>query len=272
MSVDLQYDRIDGAAPERAIAFLHGILGRGLNLRSIARKFVEARPHWSAVLVDLRGHGRSPKGTPAPSIEAAARDVLDLASRTKPLLGSIVGHSFGGKVALEAARLGGMATPEHLVLIDSAAGPRTNLRGSGSPLDIIETLESLPSTFASRNSFVDAVIAAGKPRAIAQWLAQSLEPEGDHVRFGLDLGEIRVLLSDYSIRDLWPVVESPPGSSRVHLVIAEKSDSYSPEDRTRAARLSETSERVTVDVLPAGHWVHVDDPDGLLRVLLTRIP
>src|SRR4030095_5380597 len=105
MSVHLAFDQIDGGAPASAIAFLHGILGRGNNLRTIARKFVEARPRWSALLGDLRGHGRSPKGAPARSIEAAARDVLELAYRTRPPLAAVVGHSFGGKIALEAARL-----------------------------------------------------------------------------------------------------------------------------------------------------------------------
>jgi len=65
--VRLAFDRVDGARPESAIAFMHGILGRGINLRTIAKRFVEARPGWTAWLVDLRGHGRSPKGTPKPS-------------------------------------------------------------------------------------------------------------------------------------------------------------------------------------------------------------
>ena len=30
-------------------------------------------------------------------------------------------------------------------------------------------------------------------------------------------------------------------------------------------------DEITVDVLPAGHWVHVDDPDGLLNVLINRL-
>src|SRR5207237_822421 len=50
-SVHLAFDRLDGSRPERAIAFLHGILGRGINLRTIARRFVEARPGWTAWLV-----------------------------------------------------------------------------------------------------------------------------------------------------------------------------------------------------------------------------
>ena len=44
----------EGARPERAILFLHGILGSGGNWRTFARRFVAARPDWAAVLVDLR--------------------------------------------------------------------------------------------------------------------------------------------------------------------------------------------------------------------------
>jgi pimeloyl-ACP methyl ester carboxylesterase len=43
-----------GATPTRAFLFLHGILGQGTNLRTLARRFVEARPMVQAVLVDLR--------------------------------------------------------------------------------------------------------------------------------------------------------------------------------------------------------------------------
>jgi pimeloyl-ACP methyl ester carboxylesterase len=275
MSVELAFDRVDGERPERAIAFLHGILGRGNNLRTIAKRFVEAQPGWTAWLVDLRGHGRSPRGGPAPSLEAAARDIVDLADRSSQPLAAIAGHSFGGKVALEAARIGAVAPLEHIVVIDSFPGPRDPLRDGDSALAVIEAIESLPRTFASRTNFIEAVVATGQSRALAQWLAASLQKEGDkdddHVRFTLDLNEMRALMLDYFRRDLWPVVEHPPGATRVHLVIGDRSESYSPADRARAERIAASSDRVTVDVLPAGHWVHVDDPDGLLRVLLGRI-
>jgi pimeloyl-ACP methyl ester carboxylesterase len=271
MSVELAFERLDGAAPERAIAFLHGILGRGQNLKTIARRFIEARPSWTACLIDLRGHGRSPKSTPGPSLEAAARDVLGLASGIRTPLCAIAGHSFGGKVALEMARLGGIETLEHVVPIDSSPGRRTPNDAAG-PLEIIKTIEALPPTFSSRSAFVDSLVKAGQPRSIAQWLAQSLDQAGNDVRFALDLSEIRALISDYLGRDLWPVVKSPPGIVRIHLIIADRSDSYPPADREQAERIAKTSERVTVDVLPGGHWIHVDNPDGLLRTLLERIP
>jgi pimeloyl-ACP methyl ester carboxylesterase len=271
MSIELAFDRIDGPRSERTIAFLHGILGRGSNLRTIAKRFVEARPHWTAWLVDMRGHGRSTKGTPGPSLEAAARDFVNMSARATPPLHAIVGHSFGGKVALEAARIGAMASLEHVVVIDSFPGTREPLGADDSALAVIEKIKALPGTLASKSDFVDALVAGGITRSVAQWLAQSVEIEGDRVRFVLDLEEIRALLLDYFARDLWPVVESPPGVASVHLVIGDRSDAYSPADRERAARIAASTERVTVDILHAGHWVHVDDPDGMLRILLDRV-
>src|SRR4029450_6159907 len=89
MTIDPAFQSIDGARPERAVAFLHGILGAGKNLRTIATRFVERRPEFAAWLVDLRGPGQSPKGTPRPSLEAAARDVLALAARGSVPLSAI---------------------------------------------------------------------------------------------------------------------------------------------------------------------------------------
>ena len=271
MSVELIFDRVEGARSERAIAFLHGILGRGSNLRTIAGRFVEARPEWTAWLVDLRGHGRSLKGAPGPSLEAAARDVLDLAARAAEPLGAIAGHSFGGKVALEAARIGTIESLEHVVVIDSVPGSLDPRRSGDSALAVVDTLESMPRTFASKSQFIEALVATGKTRALAQWLAQSVEKEDDHVRFILDLEEIRALIVDYLVRDLWPVVEHPPGAAKVHLIIADGSDAYSPADQERAARIAASSERITVDIVPGGHWVHVDNPEGLLRTLLAHV-
>jgi pimeloyl-ACP methyl ester carboxylesterase len=271
MSIELAFDRLDGARGERTIAFLHGILGRGNNLRTIAKRFIQVRPEWTALLVDLRGHGRSPKGTAHPSLEAAAQDIVQLGMRAVPPLGAIVGHSFGGKVALEAARAGVMPSLNHVVVIDSSPSVREPLSGGDSALTIIETIESLPRTFPSNSDFVKALTHAGHKRDAAYWLAQSVEREGDHVRFTLDLEEVRALSLDYYACDLWPVVESPPGKLCIHLVIADRSSEYSPSDRERAAQIAAAKAQVSVDTLPAGHLVHVDAADGLLRTLIDRL-
>ena len=268
MSVDLIFEPLDGAMPVRTVAFLHGILGRGMNLRAIAKRLVEVRPAWQALLVDLRGHGRSPKGTASPSLEAAARDVAALADKTDLPLAAIVGHSFGGKVALEAARIGPLSSLEQVVVIDSVPGPTAPLRDGDSALGVVETLEALPSVFASKPDFIRALMTAGQSRPVAEWLATSLERQDGQFRFILDLNEIRALVLDYFERDLWPVVENPPGTANVHLIIAEQSDTYSSADRERAMRIAASTNRVTADIISGGHWLHVDNPGGLLDSLL----
>jgi pimeloyl-ACP methyl ester carboxylesterase len=35
--------------------------------------------------------------------------------------------------------------------------------------------------------------------------------------------------------------------------------------------LAASNDQVTVDVLPGGHWLHVDNPEGLLARLLERV-
>jgi pimeloyl-ACP methyl ester carboxylesterase len=271
MTVELAFQAIDGERPTRAIAFLHGILGSGKNLKSIATQFVQQKPEWTAWLVDLRGHGQSPKGTAEPSLEAAARDVVALGTRGGLPLGAIVGHSLGGKIALEVARIGEIASLRDIVTLDSVPSAREPIMGGDSPLEIMKIIEALPSPIAAISSFVTELERAGLTRELAQWLAGSLRREGDSVRFALDLAELRALLRDYFARDLWSVVENPPGQTRVHLVIGERSGSYSAADRQRALQIAASNDRVTVDMLPAGHWVHVDDPDGVVRTLLRHI-
>lgn len=266
-TLELGFDRIAGAHAERTIVFLHGILGSGPNLRTVAKRFVEASPTWAAWLVDLRGHGRSPKGSPGASITAVAEDVLALvASAPRPI--AVVGHSFGGKAALEMLHLDGSLA--RVVTLDSNPGTREPLRGGDSALAVLDTVESLPATFASKRDFTSA-IESRHGRMLAQWLAMSTVEEGGRVRFALDLAEIRALLDSYFRTDLWSVVESPPGGASVHLVIGGRSGSFSPLDRERASAIATREPRVTVDVLPTDHWVHTEDPDGVQRVLVERL-
>ena len=272
-AMQLSLDRIEAPGATRSLVLIHGILGSGANLRTLGRRFVEAAPGWSAVLVDLPAHGRS-ADTHAGSLEGSARIVLDALSRELVPRGAVLGHSFGGKVALEMLRQAGrMSAVAHTVVVDSTPGRReAPYRGAATTVGVIDMLDRLQPTFASRAAFIDAVVAEGQPRSLAEWLAMSLEREPTQVRFGLDLGEIRRLLESYFATDLWPVVEEPPGDAEVHLVVGDRSTSFDAADRERAAGLSAAPRaRVTVDVLPAGHWVHVDDPEGLLRVLLSRV-
>ena len=64
----------------KPIVFLHGLLGNGKNLKTLAKK-VSERHSMSALLLDLRGHGKSPStcmgGRPGvTTLNNCAKDVL----------------------------------------------------------------------------------------------------------------------------------------------------------------------------------------------------
>jgi pimeloyl-ACP methyl ester carboxylesterase len=260
-----------GARPAKLVVFLHGILGSGANLRSQARRFVDAFPLWQVALLDLRAHGHSLASDGRPdTIASAALDVLDTAATLALPLHAVVGHSFGGKVALEVARTG--AVPEVMTL-DSAPGPRTDARGSETTAAVIALLDTLPGPWNLREDFIRDVEGSGIPEVtngLAQWLAMNLARVDGSLRFRLSLPRIHALLESYLAADCWPAIEA--GRARFHLVIGARSEVYTPEDRARAQALARASEgRVSVDLLESGHWVHVDDPEGLARVLAARL-
>jgi pimeloyl-ACP methyl ester carboxylesterase len=279
-----------GATPARWLAMTHGIYGSGGNWRSVARKIVDRRPEWGAVLVDLRGHGRSEQGAPPHTIAACAGDLracLDELAQDGVRVDVIAGHSFGGKVALAvraAAHAGELAQTWAL---DSTPSPRPGMwdRPDNDVRTVWEAMRDLPRTWSRRDDFVAAIVARGHAVQLAQWLAMSLQPvsageaggggaPAGGFRLGLDLDAVRAMLEDYYAVDLWPAVEDASLPGEVRLLIAERSGTVSADDRARLARLAAApTSRVHADVIAgAGHWLHIDAPVAVVDRFVAALP
>jgi len=258
---------VGGETPERWILFVHGILGRGANWRGFARKLLPELPGWGALLVDLRAHGGS-RSVPGPdSLEAAAADLFDLFD-ARPV-GAVVGHSFGGKVALELSR---HRPIEDLFVVDSLPAARPDREGSEGTVRVVKMLRHAPAFFVDRGAFEDYVTEMGFSKSLALWLSQNLDPIDDGYELGLDIDRIEALLHDYFVTDLWPAIDPPPTETTAHLIIGGRSTVFDDEDHDHAIDVAARHGRVHVTVLPeSDHWVHIDDPAGLSAVIVEAL-
>jgi esterase len=258
----LHHESIASSSPERWLMMLHGILGSGGNWRGIARKLVERRPEWGVMLVDLRQHGSSERGAPPNTLAACAEDVRALMAELGNI-SALAGHSFGGKVAL-AARAGGGVTQTWM--FDSSPGSRPDRANTSEAVQqLLELMERLPKVWPKREDFVAAVIAAGHPKPLAQWLAMNVVAHDGRYELRLDLAAIREMVADYLAQDLWPTALDPTLGD-LELVVATRSDVVNDAGRANEAP------HIHVLRIDAGHWLHVDQPDAVLELLRNRLP
>jgi pimeloyl-ACP methyl ester carboxylesterase len=257
----------DGSRPSQFALVLHGIFGAGKNWLSFLRRLAAKRPDWGFVLPDLRGHGQS-LGAPAPhDLRAAARDLSALASelRVGPIR-AVIGHSFGGKVALA---YGAEQDVDQVWLLDSSPGASVETASSPT-MRVLTMLEGMPACFAYRGDFTREVERQGFAPEIGAWLAMSLCRCDDGFALGLDLPAIRDLLNAYFEEDSW--AELDKSDRTTHVVVADKSSVWQPGDHARLDRLRAMNPRVELHRLAnAGHWLHVDEPDALRQLMSDRL-
>lgn len=255
-----------GATPERWLLVLHGIYGSGRNWGSIARRLVDARPEWGVLLVDLRLHGGSTGGFQGPhTLAATAADVDRLVLELDFHAAAVLGHSFGGKVALVYAEHHARELRQVWVMDStlSVGEPR------GSAWRVIETVRSLPAEFGSREELADALVPHGYPRPLGLWLGMNLERgEDGRFRWKLPWDGVEEMLRDYFRTDVWGVIESPPEGVEIHIARATESDAIGDDDLARIEGASAATGRVFLHLIEGGHWINTENPDAVLEVLV----
>ena len=262
---------VDGVEATRSIWLLHGVMGSARNWSSFARRLVETLPGWRAVTVDVRCHGDSRGAPPPHTVEACAVDLQRLAEKIGAP-DAVSGHSFSGKVVLDYAR---RATPRTTFVLDCPPGPLAPGDATSTELGrVLEVLATVAGPIERRTDVADAFRAAGFADTLSNWMATNLRRREDDEGYdwSFDPECVRRLVDDYWRLDTWPILEDPPGEGTIHVVRAGRSDRWSADDLLRLDRLAAT-ERVFVRVLhDAGHWLHADDPEGLLAVYRRALP
>ncbi len=259
------------------VLFLHGILGSGRNLQPLAKLLHGQNASICPILIDLPEHGHS-LGTPPPySLEAAAHDVGRLIKHLELSGVSIIAHSFGGKVALQVARMYSELVRK-LFILDSTYAATPPM---GEAPRVIRLLRSLPGTFGDRNEAMEQMRLNGLPLSVSQWLATNLtrspmreavredsqSNSGKPLRWRFDLDHIELLLDDYFASDFTSLIQSPPADMHIHFIHADRSEAISLDAAKMMQTLAETIPNVHYHIVSSGHWIHVEAPDALVRII-----
>lgn len=261
-----------GTPGTRHLLMLHGIYGRGRNWLAVARTLVERRPDWCCWLADMRHHGDAHTAPETGTLTALAGDIDTWAAGEGVTPDAVLGHSFGGKVALAyAARAADR--PLQTWVIDSTPEAKAP---SGSAWDMLGIVRNLPETFDSRQQAIAGIEAGGFSTEVAQWMSTNLTHEAGAFRWKLDFDVMEQLLHDFFETSLWSVLDPGAAGHDIHVLKASQSNVISPETVDRLTRLQsqpvEGHARVHLHQREGGHWIHAESPEVVVALLAEQLP
>lgn len=233
---------------------LHGLLGSHQNLLPASRRFAE---HFQVFAIDQRNHGHSPHHEDM-HYEAMGADVVKFMDTHRIEAAHVLGHSMGGKTAMQLA-LHHPARVRRLVVVDMsprAYGPRFS--------GLLESLRELrPERFKTRRE-VDLALASSVPEdSLRQFLLKNLkhdEQGGFCWRIHLD-----AIAANYD--RLREAVDSVvPFAGEALFVLGGSSNYVEEADRAEIRRLFPSAAFHSIP--GAGHWVHAEKPAEFAEVVL----
>ena len=252
------------------VVFVHGLFGQGKNWTTVAKGLADRH---RVTLLDLPNHGHSPWTDRVDYVDMARLVADELEQLDEPA--TLVGHSMGGKVAMQLA----LRRPEllrALVVVDVAptAYPETGGRTDdpdeeASPFAAyIAAMRAMDLDQLRTREDAEAALRSAVPsRMVRSFLLQSLVREG----LGTAGGWRWRLNLEALARDLGHLrgfPEPPPGATfdgPVLWVAGANSTYVLPEDRARMDELFPATRLVRIK--NAGHWVHSEQPEVFLETL-----
>ena len=243
----------------RPLIILHGLFGSLDNWQRIAR---DLSGDFKVYIVDQRNHGRSPHDEEM-NFEAMAADLRELMDDEGLERAHILGHSMGGKTAMQFA----LSYPERsdkLIVVDIA--PKKYLPGHELIFKALFALD--PSKISSRQEADRVLSKIIDKENIRLFLLKNLQRRSDgHFQWKMNLP---VLYKSYprileEIRSLYPF-EHP-----TLFIRSEHSGYILDEDIPKIKELFPKARIVTIR--NTGHWVHAEAPrefTSIVRDFLLR--
>lgn len=230
---------------EKTVVLLHGLFGSGSNLLALTKYL---SPFYKVVLLDLRNHGKSAHSE-VMDIPHMAKDVIAKLDDLDINQADIMGHSLGGKVAMDVAA----SFPERvrqLVVADIA--PVAYGRGHD---DILTALQGLDLRGIESRQQADVELQSAIPEvAIRQFLLKNLMRSSDeNWAWKMNLSAIAQCYDNLSEAPSKGIFSGP-----TLFIRGGASDYIKDEYRVGIQKQFPNVEIKTIE--EAGHWLHAEKP------------
>ncbi len=257
-----------GSGPVMII--LHGLYGSSDNWITIARKLEN---HYTVLLPDLRNHGASPH-SPTHTYAEMVDDLLGFFEDNHLENAYLIGHSMGGKVAMQFAA----ENPEKvnkLMIVDIA--PKNYLAGNSFYKHIrqheliLELLENPDlSQYQSRKELDDFFSSRIKEETVRHFLLKNIHrTHAGLFEWKMNAGVLRKafksMVSEVTMD--WFEERLPITNYPVTFVRGQKSDYISDADWLEIRKIY--PEAKLIDIPDAGHWLHAEQPDLFIEAVLS---
>lgn len=253
--LELNYKTFGQGAP---IAILHGLFGTLDNWQTLGRKMSE---HYTVYLLDQRNHGRSPH-TEEMDYPALADDLHHFLESHWMFKANIVGHSMGGKTAMQFA-LQYPDMVDKLVIVDIA--PKDYEAGHQL---IFEALHSVDvKSIASRAKADEQLKEKIDDYGVRQFLLKNLSRDKNNGGFRWKMN-LPVIYKHYE-----DILKAPdlnhPFEGETLFIRGSRSNYIQDDDfETILEWFPHAKIETVADV---GHWVHAEAPDALLKLVMDFI-
>ena len=235
-----------------AVILIHGLFGAGGNLGALGRHLSS---HFTVHQVDLPNHGRSP-WTESLRMEDLANSLMAYIDESVDGPFGLVGHSLGGKVAMQLA-LHHAARVRALVVADIA--PVSYAPSHDAVFSALNAVHQAQVT--SREEAMEILQRLLQEESVRQFLLLSLARSDDGVyrwRFNHRLFE-----AQYD--EVRAAVQGEAVNVPALLVYGEASGYVDERGRTAALALFP---RLRFAGIPGtGHWLHAEKPDTFNRIV-----
>jgi esterase len=238
----------------RAVILLHGMLGSSDNWHPIALRLAES---FHVFTVDQRNHGQSPHSDEM-NYPLMAGDVNEFMASRGLDAAAVIGHSMGGKTAMQLA-LQFPGKVEKLVVADMA--PRAYAPAHEKILAAQLALDL--KSFSSRQEIEDALAPEIPDLILRRFLLKNLgRNSGGEFFWKINL---RGIAENYlQLRE--PLSAPVPFAKPALFIRGERSDYISAADEPLIYELFPLSDIQTI--VGAGHWIHADKPEKFLQCIL----